>query len=324
MKPAPFVRVEFPISEVNDVLPESEKEILAKYQTVEPHVPFRPLSDQRDTIIFPGVWGGAEWGGAAMDPDGILYFNAHDMPTLNTLLNTSAHSLGEAIYNRNCVLCHGADRKGGEALGQVVPSLIDVTKRVTPREITQVIKQGKGTMPPFAHLAGVEISPLIKFLSESGEPAESSVSQITEPEALMPYTHTANKMWKDSLGYPAIKPPWGTLNALDLNTGEYLWRSVFGEFPELIEQGIPPTGRISFGGPVVTASGLLFIGANEDGYIRAYDVKTGEELWRHKLPFVGLATPSVYEVEGKQYIVIGCGGGGGTPSGDQYVAYALP
>ena len=138
------------------------------------------------------------------------------------------------------------------------------------------------------------------------------------------HPHTGNKMWKDSLGYPAIKPPWGTLNAIDLSTGEYIWRTVFGEFPELIEKGIEPTGRISFGGPVVTASGLLFIGANLDGYVRAYDARTGEELWRHKLPFGGQATPSVYEVDGKQYIVIGCGGGRSTPSGDIYVAYALP
>ncbi len=324
LKPTPYSRVEFPITEINDVLPESKKEILAKYQSVEPHVPFLPLSDQRDTIIFPGVWGGVEWGGAAMDPDGILYFNAHDMPALNTLMDTSAHSLGEAIYNRNCLHCHAADLQGGEAFGQIVPNLMGVASRLKPQEIAQIIRDGKGTMPPFAHLAGNETNHLIKFLRESEEFDAYPNFSDKGTEPLMPYTHTGNKMWKDSRGYPAIKPPWGTLNALDLSTGEYLWQTVFGEFPELIEKGIEPTGRISFGGPVVTASGLLFIGASLDGYIRAYDVKTGEELWRDRLPFGGQATPSIYEVDGKQYIVIGCGGGRSVPSGDMYVAYALP
>lgn len=324
VKPAPYSRVEFLISEVNDVLPESKKEIHAKYQTLEPHVPFLPLSLERESIIFPGVWGGVEWGGAAMDPDGILYFNAHDMPALNMLMDTSAHSLGEAIYNRNCLHCHGADLQGGEAFGQIVPSLAGVANRLKPQEMAQVIKGGKGTMPPFAHLAGNESNHLIKFLRESDNPVKPPVSKVTQTEPLMPYTHGGHKMWKDSNGYPAIKPPWGTLNAIDLSTGEYLWRTVFGEFPELIEKGIEPTGRISFGGPVVTASGLLIIGASLDGHIRAYDEKTGEELWRDKLPFGGQATPSIYEVDGKQYIVIGCGGGRTVSSGDIYVAYALP
>ena len=145
LKPAPYSRVEFPISEVNDVTPESKQEILAKYQTLEPHVPFLPLSDQRESIIFPGVWGGVEWGGAAMDPDGILYFNAHDMPAIQMLLDTSAQSLGEAIYKRNCVHCHGTDLQGGEAFGQVVPILVGVTHRLKAQEIAQVIKGGRET-----------------------------------------------------------------------------------------------------------------------------------------------------------------------------------
>ncbi len=131
-------------------------------------------------------------------------------------------------------------------------------------------------------------------------------------------------MWLDSKGYPAIKPPWGTLNAVDLNTGEYLWKTTFGEYPELLEQGLPPTGRNSWGGPIATAGGLLFIAANLDGYIRGYDMKSGEEIWRHKLPVAGFATPSTYMVEGKQFLVIACGGGRGTPTANVYVTFALP
>jgi quinoprotein glucose dehydrogenase len=115
------------------------------------------------------------------------------------------------------------------------------------------------------------------------------------------------------------------LNAINLNTGEYVWRTTLGEFPELTAQGIPPTGTENYGGPVVTAGGLIFIAASRDETIRAFDQKTGRVLWQSKLPAGGYATPSTYLVNGRQYVVIACGGGKmGTPSGDAYLAFALP
>nr|MCU0352911.1 PQQ-binding-like beta-propeller repeat protein [Cytophagales bacterium] len=129
----------------------------------------------------------------------------------------------------------------------------------------------------------------------------------------------------DKDGYPAIKPPWGTLNAIDLNTGEYLWKVPFGEYKELTAKGIPLTGTENYGGPVVTAGGLLFIAATKDEKFRVFDKKTGKLLWETQLPAGGYATPSTYAVDGKQYVVIACGGGKmGTKSGDSYVAFALP
>ena len=139
------------------------------------------------------------------------------------------------------------------------------------------------------------------------------------------YAFGGFRRWLDDEGYPAIKPPWGTLNAVDLNTGDIKWKVVLGEYPVLSARGIPPTGTENYGGPVVTGGGLIFIAATKDEYIRAFDKDSGVELWKHQLPAGGYATPSVYEVEGQQYIVIACGGGKmGTKSGDIYISFSLP
>jgi quinoprotein glucose dehydrogenase len=141
----------------------------------------------------------------------------------------------------------------------------------------------------------------------------------------IPYTMTGYNRWLDTNGYPAIKPPWGTLNAIDLNTGEYRWRVPLGEWPELRARGLPPTGSENYGGPVVTAGGLVFIAASRDEQLRAFDRKTGKQLWQAPLPAAGYATPATYSVKGRQFVVIACGGGKiGTKSGDAYVAFALP
>ena len=124
---------------------------------------------------------------------------------------------------------------------------------------------------------------------------------------------------------PAVKPPWGTLNAINLNTGQIVWQVPLGEFAELKQKGIPPTGTENYGGPVVTAGGLVFIAATKDAKLRAFNKRTGKLLWQTELPASGFATPDMYTLNGRQFIVIACGGGKlGTHSGDSYVAYALP
>ena len=131
--------------------------------------------------------------------------------------------------------------------------------------------------------------------------------------------------WRDAQGYPAIKPPWGTLSAIDLNTGEYCWRITLGEHAALTARGIPPTGTEMYGGPIVTAGGIVFIAATMDAKFRAFDKSTGALLWETQLPAAGYATPTTYRVNGRQYVVVAAGGGKlGTPSGDAYVAFALP
>lgn len=195
-------------------------------------------------------------------------------------------------------------------------------------DIVQLLKTGRGRMPSFAFLSSAQKEAVAGFLlgetsnDRAPQPGEEVVGNVLGDE---PYTHTGYNRWFDPKGYPAIKPPWGTLNAIDLNTGDYVWRTTLGEYPELIAKGIPPTGTENYGGPVVTAGGLIFIAASKDEMFHAFDQKTGKLLWQTKLPAGGYATPATYMVNGQQYVVIACGGGKmGTKSGDAYVAFALP
>ena len=144
------------------------------------------------------------------------------------------------------------------------------------------------------------------------------------PAQLGPISFTGYNSFLDPDGYPAVAPPWGTLNAIDLNSGEYAWKIPFGEYPELAAKGMKDTGSENYGGPIVTAGGLLFIGAtNYDRKFRAFDKVTGELLWETTLPAAGNATPATYEAGGRQFVVIAAGGGGGA-AGGVYVAFALP
>jgi quinoprotein glucose dehydrogenase len=230
---------------------------------------------------------------------------------------------GEMIYKVHCAVCHGTELQGDPS--GTYPGLKNVSGKFTKKEILDLINRGKGFMPSFKQIPAGKKEALVSFLS--GHKAE----RITKSEQLdtslldVPYTHTGYNRFLDQHGYPAVKPPWGTLSAIDLNKGVILWQVPLGEFSELTSAGIPKTGTENYGGPVVTAGGLVFIGASKDEYFRAFDKDTGKELWKYKLPAGGYATPSVYEAGGKQYIVIACGGGKmGTKSGDEYVAFALP
>jgi quinoprotein glucose dehydrogenase len=188
-------------------------------------------------------------------------------------------------------------------------------------------------MPSFAFLSEQQQEMLADHVLRAAPRATPADARAGREEGIgaadvlgaIPYTTTGYNRWLDANGYPAIKPPWGTLNAIDLSTGEYRWRVPLGEWPELAAKGIPPTGTENYGGPIVTAGGLIFIAASRDEHIRAFDSRTGKELWKARLPAAGYATPATYSINGRQFIVIACGGGKiGTKSGDAYVAFALP
>jgi quinoprotein glucose dehydrogenase len=326
LKPPPFARQALTEADLTDRTPAAHAAVLERLRAVRTGRPFIPPSAQ-GTVIFPGFDGGGEWGGAAFDPDsGLLYVNANEMPWILTMVEidrareSSDAAHGRVVYQQNCVACHGLEGKG-DPQGQY-PSLVGVDKKLTRDVVSQLIATGKGVMPSFGMLSDRQRAQLVAYLF--GDKPKTSEGE-DPPDLTIPYTHTGYNRFLDPDGYPAVKPPWGTLNAIDLTKGEIVWKKVLGELPELTKQGIPPTGVENYGGPIVTAGGLVFIGATKDEKFRAFDKTTGEVLWETSLPAGGYATPSTYSIGGKQYVVIAAGGGKmGTKSGDAYVAFALP
>lgn len=333
--PEPFARQSFSEEDISDLDSATHAALVAKFKTIQFGEPFTPPS-KKGVWIFPGFDGGGEWGGAAVDPEtGILYVNSSELPWSLTIIDipgkrnaASLKGRGEAVYGTYCVACHGPDRKG---IGSSFPGVLNMKAKYNAQQLWSIIEKGKNMMPAFAQIKGPDKEALLAFLLEleEKEPASkeptSTVSNTKSILDLVPYTMTGYNRFLDANGYPGIKPPWGTLNAVNLNTGELLWKVPLGEYEELTKRGIPPTGTENYGGPLVTKSGLIFIAATKDEKIRAFDKDTGEVLWQANLPAAGYATPATYIVDGRQFVVIACGGGKiGSKSGDSYVAFALP
>jgi quinoprotein glucose dehydrogenase len=327
-KPAPFSRQRITEDMLTNRTPEAHAWAVKRFAEIRSDGQFVPMSVGKDTLMWPGFDGGGEWGGTAFDPQThILYINANDVGLTESLVKHDPNSsVGSTVYMSHCSGCHGANRAGSPP---EIPSLIGVETRLTALQLTNTIQVGRGRMPAFPELAndGVEYKALMRFLAtgedKTRESAQSSSSGAEAPK----YDFTGYKKFLDPDGYPAVVPPWGTLNAINLNTGEYVWKIPFGEYPELVAKGLKNTGSESYGGPVVTAGGLIFIGATvADKKFRAYDKATGKLLWETTLPLGATATPATYEVSGRQYVVIAAGGMRDpvTPSGGIYVAFALP
>ena len=331
--PKSFVRQVLTENDLNTHVPDSSlqdiKKRLASYKT---GFIFNPPSKQ-GTVIFPGFDGGAEWGGPAFDPEtGIIYINANEMPWVLTIkdVDTSAKKnetnfeAGKRLYAGTCMACHGQQMQGSGNF----PTLVGIDKKYTIDSFTQLIATGRRMMPALNQLSKEEKNAIASFvlhLRAEQEKKFTGSPKIENPYYKTPYNSTGYNKFLSKEGYPAIAPPWGTISAINLNTGELVWKNPLGEYPELKAKGIPPTGTENYGGPVVTAGGILFIAASKDGMMRAYNKYNGKLLWEYKLPAPGFATPSVYAVNGKQYLVIACGGGKlKTQSADAYVAFALP
>ncbi len=326
VSPPPFARQILTEADVTTISPEAAESARERLRTARTGAMFLPPSEQ-GTIVYPGFDGGAEWGGSAFDArTGRLFVNANEMAWILRLVNLQARhgepgAAGRRTYQVYCGVCHGENRNGDPA--RTIPSLNDVESRLSRANVHDIIRRGRGVMPPFAMISDAEREALVAYLFNDVRPPRAASSADDPPSEVL-FTHTGYNRFLDREGYPAIRPPWGTLNAIDLNKGEIAWQIPLGEFEALTKRGIAPTGTENYGGPIVTASGLLFIGASKDEKFRAFDVNDGRLLWQTTLPAAGHATPATYSVNGKQFVVIAAGGGKGTKSGDAYVAYALP
>ena len=330
--PEPFARQKFGPEDVSTLSPETHRDMLAKYNKVKYRAMFSPPSKD-GAWIFPGFDGGGEWGGAAFDPETkIMYISNTELPWAQVMINVPKPSanntlsgMGQGIYSRYCISCHGADLKGN---GIAYPALVNIEKKYSAGQIASIIQNGRNMMPSFKQISAEDKKDLLAFLLKLPGKQEKVMTVAKEPVSVLPdqipYAMNGYNRFLDKDGYPGITPPWGSLNAVDLNSGKLLWKVPLGEYPELTKRGVPKTGTENYGGPLVTRGGLVVIAATKDEMIHAFDKHTGKQLWEHKLPAAGYATPATYAVKGKQYIVIACGGGKiGSKSGDTYVCFAL-
>ena len=329
LAPSPFARQRLTADMLTTRTPAAQAWAVEQFKSFRSSGLFVPLAIDKQTVVFPGFDGGAEWGGPAVDArSGVIYINSNDLPWTGALTANIEGSPGENTYQTHCALCHSGDRRGNPP---AFPSLVDLHTRLLPPEINEIIHNGKGRMPGFPNLRDAQLQQLLDFLDLPSNPPSTAQfrGELTGngSATALKYHFTGYRKFLDPDGYPAVVPPWGTLNAIDLNTGRFLWKIPLGQYPELVAKGMPDTGSENYGGPILTASGVLFIGATiYDRKLRAFDAKTGNLLWEGNLPYAGTATPSTYMIDGRQYVVIATSGARDPkgPQGAAYVAFALP
>ncbi len=323
--PEPFAQLEFTANDLTDRTDEAQAWAETWFKSATTGW-FLPCSEGRANLFF-NIDGGAEWTGACLDPaTGRLYVTANHVGWLISLFRDgdppddprAPKTAGQLVYETNCAQCHATNRLGIAT----APPLRGLRFRTDDAFIVNQVRQGKNAMPAHPDMPEADLKVLVDFLMWRDRPLPPAPEKPERPN----YNFTGYPKFYDYEGYPANRPPWGTLNCIDLNTGRLLWKVPHGEYPELAAQGHPKTGAENYGGPIVTAGGLVFCAGTRDSKIRAYDKDTGEELWSHPLPWTGSAPPASYAIGGRQFVVIAATGGNkiGTPYGDAYVAFALP
>jgi quinoprotein glucose dehydrogenase len=338
-KPLPLSRQTFDESTITDISPEAHNYVLNVVKNYSWGNIYLPPS-MKGIVQLPGFRGGGEWSGASVDMEtGIMYVGINDIANIvhlverkdetpDELATMPLANAGKILFERNCAACHGNDLKGNRSF----PPLFNIEKRYKPADLKGILQKPRGMMPSFNSLPEEDKDAITAFLfnlKDNGvykAKVKSINPEIVNTQATKRYALKGYMQLKDQNGYFGTKPPWGTLNAVNLNTGDLVWKIPLGEYPELAVKGHRNTGTQLFGGGIVTAGGLIFIGASQDEKFRAIEKTTGKILWEYQLPFGGYATPATYEVDGKQYVVIAAGGGGRqlTKAGDCYVAFALP
>lgn len=274
------------------------------------------------SLMFPGADAGVGWGGAAFDPaSGKLIVNTQETASVLRLLEIPAGFSDRNAYFAHCARCHGADRKGlfedrAERYGAGGPSLIGVGDRLSGKDIRTAVDRGRGSMPKFDHLSEIERIGIVRYVLTAGDDftVDDSTTELghvfAEPTTL-----------RDRDRLPGNAAPWGTLAVIDLATGAVDWQVPLGGYLSHPGLGL---GAENVGGPVVTASGIVFIAATPDMRLRAFDVRDGTVSWQADLWAAAYANPVVYRAADRQFVVIASGGGRlGPPSGSEYVAFAL-
>jgi quinoprotein glucose dehydrogenase len=319
----------FTIDDVTDLNPAATEKVMNDLKEIKTAPLFTPPSLEKKAVL-PQFNGGMEWGGAAFDPEqNVVIVNTSNEAEWTSMRPSkpkdriALHDLGKRTYQGVCSFCHGTR----SAVNPASPTLEDVRDRLTKKQILELMETGRGQMPSFKSFSELEKRAVVAFLfgEGKGEMIESKDLDLSFANDI-PYVMTGHHDWRDPEGFPANKRPWGQLHAVDLNKGKVKWSIPLGTYPKLEARGEAPTGTFNIGGPIVTKGGLVFIGAAMDERFHAYDKDTGELLWEYQMKFGGYATPSTYEVDGRQYLVIAAGGGGKTftKAGDMFYAFALP